>query len=68
MNTFRFAYVTKRGVNHVLHRIGEMQIHASVTIEGRDDSELPEQAIACGRIEHLDLVKLASEGPLKVDE
>ena len=54
MNTFRFAYVTKKGVQHLLPRLGEFHFHAAVTLEGRENDELPEQVIGAVRIESLD--------------
>ena len=61
MNTMRFAYLTKKGVNSLFGRIPDFELHAAVTIEGREDSELPEQAVAAVRITGLDLLKLAFE-------
>ena len=61
MNTMRFAYLTKKGVNSLMSRIPDFQLHAAVTIEGREDDELPEQVLAAVRINGLDLLKLAFE-------
>ena len=57
MNTFRFAYITKKGMHYVLPRIPELHAHASVTIEGRDNDELPEQIICAGRLRGLEFPK-----------
>ena len=112
MNTFRFAFLTKKGVHSLMGNIPEFELHAAIvseqttptpagdaqlrrrtlrcgwqlrltlavaghtdpyrhelsrvrvpqTLEGRDDAELPEQAIAAVRITGLDL-KLASALP-----
>lgn len=60
MNTFRFAYVTKRGISSLLPRLNEMEIHFAVLVEGRDeDDSLPEQILAAGQLKNLDLVKSA---------
>lgn len=55
-----FAFVTKKGVNTLLPRLKEMDFHFAVTIEGRDDSQLPEQIIAAAGATKLDF-KGASE-------
>ena len=46
------------------HRIKDLDFHAAVTIEGRDDSELPEQELCAARIRGLDLPNLASTAEL----
>lgn len=57
INTFRFAFLTKKGVNMSLPRSNEMVLQAGVTIEGREDDELPEQMIAVAYVKHLDLTQ-----------
>ncbi len=57
----RYAYVTKKALQHVLPRIGEMDLHAGVTLEGRDDDELPEQVLFTARIRRFDLLGRATE-------
>ena len=47
MNTFRFAYMTKKGVNSLINRIPEFDLHTAITLEGREDGELPEQTLLC---------------------
>ena len=64
INTFRFAYLTKKGVTSIMHRIPEFDLHAAITMEGREDAELPEQTLAAIRIRGLDVLKLAFEGEL----
>ena len=59
MNTIRFAYVTKKGISSLLPRLGEMDFHFAVTVEGRDDAELPEQIIAAARCQNLDFAASA---------
>ena len=44
VNLFRYAYVTKKALQHVLPRIGEMDLHAAVTLEERDDDEPPSKS------------------------
>jgi len=61
VNTFRFAYLTKKGVQHVLPRIHELKLHCAVTIEGRENDELPEQALAACRLSGFNLIKRAAE-------
>jgi len=60
MNTFFFAYITKKGISSILPRVKDLKLHCAVTIEGRDNDELPEQALAAGRIPGLDLQRLAT--------
>jgi len=59
MNTFRFAYMTKKGVNSLINRIPEFDLHTAITLEGREDRELPEQTLLAVRLKGLDLVKMA---------
>lgn len=56
MNTHRFGMLTRKGVHSILPRVPEMQLHVAVTIEGRDDDEMPEQITACARLSSLDLI------------
>lgn len=54
--------VTKKGISTVLGTIGKKaETHVAFTIEGRDDSELPEQTLCAVRVNGLDLVKLAKD-------
>ena len=64
MNTFRFAYLTKKGVSSLMYRIGDFDLHAALTMEGREDDELPERTLCAIRMRGLDLLKLAFEGEL----
>ena len=61
VNAFRFAYLTKKGISMALPRSSEMVLQAGVTIEGRDDDELPEQMIAVAYVKHLDLTQGSTE-------
>ncbi len=61
INTFRFAFLTKKGMSMSLPRTGEMVLHAGITIEGREDDELPEQMIAVCMVKHLDLTQGSTE-------
>ena len=61
VNQFRFAFLTKRGVKMALPRTGEMEIMSGITIEGRDDDELPEQLIAVAHFRGIDMAAMASE-------
>ena len=61
LNTFRFGYTTKKAVSMMFHRIKDLDFHAAVTLEGRSDDELSEQALLAVRLKGLDLPKLASE-------
>ena len=61
VNTLRFGYITKKGMHHVMPKVREMRCHASFTIEGRENDELPEMAIAAARIRNLDMMKMATE-------
>ena len=44
-----------------LPRSNEMVLQAGVTIEGREDDELPEQMIAVAYVKHLDLTQGSTE-------
>ena len=61
INTFRFAFLTKKGMSMSLPRTSEMVLHAGITIEGREDDELPEQMIAVCMVKHLDLTQGSTE-------
>ena len=61
INTFRFAFLTKKGIKMALPRTAEMVLQAGLTIEGRDDEELPEQMIAVAYVKHLDLLSGSGE-------
>lgn len=61
INTFRFAFVTKKGVSHLMGTIPKMELHTAVTLEGRDDDELPEQTLLAVRMRGLDIVKMSKE-------
>ena len=61
INAFRFAFLTKKGVSMALPRSNEMVLQAGVTIEGREDDELPEQMIAVAYVKHLDLTSGSTE-------
>ena len=45
----------------MLSVVAKADIHAAITIEGREDAELPEQTLACVRIQGLDLLAVAQE-------
>ena len=61
MNTFRFGLLTRKGISAMLDKVAKADLHAAITIEGRDDSELPEQTLAATRVRGLDIAKLAKE-------
>ena len=60
MNTFRFAFLTRKGVHHLMPTFPKMDFHCAITLEGRDDSELPEQALLAVRISGLACAEMAS--------
>jgi len=61
MNLFRFGYLAKKALNYVVPRIGDFHFHSALTLEGRDDEELPEQTLLAARIVGADLEKYGSE-------
>ena len=63
-NTFRFGFLTKKGIHYLTPRFVEYDFHAALTVEGRADAELPEQTLLACRLRGLDLVKLAKDGDL----
>jgi len=65
INTFRFGFLTKKGMHTLLPRLGEFDLHASLTVEGRDDAELPERTLLGVRVRGCDLFGIASEVDLE---
>ena len=59
INTFRFAFLTKKGIHYILNRVKDMDLHAAFTLEGRDNDELPEQTVLTARLKGIDLARLA---------
>ena len=55
------GFLTKKGVHTLLPRFAEYDFHAALTLEGRDDGELPERTLMAARLRGLDVVKLARE-------
>jgi len=54
VNTFRFAFLTKKGINYLLPRLSDFHLHAAFTLEGRDNNELPERTLCAARLRGLD--------------
>ena len=48
-------------MNFLAPRFKELHLHAALTIEGREDADLPEQSLVALRIRGLDLAALAKE-------
>lgn len=61
INTARFAYITKIGMAKFIPSLHKLRLHIGVVIEGRDNSELPEQMLVACRIHGLDLREMATE-------
>jgi hypothetical protein len=55
MNIFRFSYVCKKGLQHLMGRIPDFHLHLSMTLEGRSDDELPEQVVFAIKLRGFDL-------------
>jgi hypothetical protein len=55
------GYLAKKALNYVVPRIGDFHFHSALTLEGRDDEELPEQTLLAARIVGADLEKYGSE-------
>jgi len=64
MNLYRFGFLTRKGMHHLLPQLGAFELHCAVTIEGREDDELDERSLLALKVSALDLVKLAKEGVL----
>ena len=45
----------------MLEKVGKADLHAAITLEGREDSELPEQTLAAARVRGLNMMKIAKE-------
>ena len=54
-------------MHHLIPRFAEFDFHAALTLEGREDEELPERTLLATRIRGLDLKKLASEVDIDPD-
>lgn len=67
MNTYRFAFLTKKGVHYLLNRLKDFDFHAAFTLEGRDNEELPERTLLAVRIRGLDLPNVAKEVELPAE-
>jgi hypothetical protein len=61
INTSRFAYITKIGMAKFIPSLQKLRLHIGVVIEGRDNAELPEQALVACRVHGLDLKEMAIE-------
>ena len=55
----KVGLMTRKGISAMLEKLAKADLHAAITIEGRDDHELPEQTLAAARIRGLDFGKLA---------
>lgn len=50
INVHSFAMMAKKGINTLMPFFKDMYINIGFTIEGRDDSELPECLFGCGQL------------------
>lgn len=50
-----------QGMHVALSKIKGMDLHVALTLEGRDDAELPEQALCAVRLKNLAISEMASE-------
>ena len=64
LNTFRFAKMTRMGVHQLMPRIKDFDLHVAITLEGRDNEELPERALLACRIRGLNMSEIGSEAEL----
>jgi len=64
MNLYRFGFLTRKGMHHLLPRLGEFELHCAVTIEGREDDELDERTILAAKIQGIDVITIAKTGVL----
>jgi hypothetical protein len=64
MNLFRFGFLTRKGMHHLLPGVGGFELHCALTIEGREDDELDERCFIACKARNLDLIGLAKEGVL----
>lgn len=64
INMYRWAYAPKKVFANLLHtKMGKLQLHISLTLEGRADEELPERAMGAVSIAGMDLPRISV--PLK---
>ena len=52
-----WRYLAKKGLNILKDRFSELELDVGFVIEGRADSELPEQLLGCAHLIRLDLEK-----------
>lgn len=64
MNTFRFGKVTRMGVHQLMPRFKDFDFHAALTLEGRDNDEMPERTLLSCKIKGLNLLEIASTADL----
>ena len=64
MNTFRFGKMTRMGVHQLMPRIKDFHFHCALTVEGREESELPERTLCAVRLTGLNLEEIASTAEL----
>jgi hypothetical protein len=60
MNLFRFGFLTRKGMHHLLPGLGGFELHCALTIEGREDDELDERCFIACKARNLDLIGLAA--------
>jgi len=61
MNTFRFGLFARKGLNYLLPRFAEFQLHCAVTLEGREDHELDECVLCAARLQGMDIEGMAQQ-------
>ena len=57
INVHRFGFPAKRGLYHLQEKFKDMICEVGFTIEGRDDSELPEVMLGIAKLNRLDVKK-----------
>ena len=50
-----------QGMHAAFSKIKDMDLHVALTLEGREDTELPEQALCAVQLKNLAIAEIASE-------
>ena len=64
VNTFRFSWPTKRGMQAVFPRLPGARLHLAMTIQGNANEELPEQTFWAARIHKIEVGSLQTHDQL----
>ena len=58
VDVHRFPYLVRSTLNAMKNRVGVGRAKLALTVEARDDKEMPERVILCAQIVHLNLLEI----------